>query len=148
MKHEVLVNITKDAMLLKEQTRKYLNSLVANSERIFVFTENEEERKRLLNKYNLFSLELVKRVEAFEENIAVISNMVCESDKAQDNASTLFWSSVLDSYFALCNAISRFTADNEENFAVKGAPFSVRAVSEQAIYLENAIDNFIKKTGE
>ncbi len=147
-KEDILALLYKEATALKEHTRKYLDSLSLNSERDFTFTANEEEKKRLLGKYNLFSSLIARSVDRFEKHIAILSGMICESDKSCDNDSTLFLSTILEAYFMLCDSISRFILTNEDNFAQKNSPFTVRCVFDQTIYLENAVDAFIKKISE
>ncbi len=147
-KEDILALLYEEASALKENTRKYLDSLSLNSGQEFTFTANEEERKRLLGKYNLFSSLLARSVDGFEKHIAILSGMICESDQSCDNDSTLFLSSILEAYFTLCASFSLFIITNEENFTQKNSPFTVRCVFDQAICLENAVDAFIKKISE
>ena len=147
-KEELLSHLLSEATSLKKSIRKYLNSPSLGTDMAFTFTANEEERKKLLERYNHFSSLLARSVDKFEEEIAILSNMICEADDAEDNASTLFLSSILDSYFIFCSSISHFVRSNEENFTAKASPFSISRVSEQAVYLEQALDIFIKKISE
>ena len=139
-KEQILSSIRNTVEKLEKSTEEYLSGFDANS--AFSFLSNEDVRKKHLRTYNNFYVKLKTNFENCEEEVALLSSLIRETDNDCDKELTGALVKQFDLYLNFSSSVSHFIKNCETAFLDKDSKFRPLSIANYARELLVAIQNY------